>query len=167
MVAPEPGEPLLLYIASTSEAVSMVLVAERPDPHNPHELRSSSADGSGSQDLRPMEEPRTVAVAGSQSLEATAGPRDQAVVGSQTSDVSPDAEDRELTRPAPMEIDAPDASGGSGLSSVRCTRSARSSTRPRSGTWRSTSCFMQSSSPSGSCITTFKLTGSRWCLHTH
>jgi hypothetical protein len=29
-VAPEPGEPLLLYIVATSEAVSMVLVTERP-----------------------------------------------------------------------------------------------------------------------------------------
>jgi hypothetical protein len=48
MVALEPGEPLLLYIAATSEVVSMVLVAERPDPHNTHELRGSSADGSGS-----------------------------------------------------------------------------------------------------------------------
>jgi hypothetical protein len=48
MVAPEPSEPLLLYIAATSEAVSMVLVAERPDPYGLHELGSSSADGSGS-----------------------------------------------------------------------------------------------------------------------
>jgi hypothetical protein len=45
MVAPEPGEPLLLYIAATSEAVSMVLVAEQPDPHDLHELTSSSANG--------------------------------------------------------------------------------------------------------------------------
>jgi hypothetical protein len=50
MVAPEPGEPMLLYIAATSEAVSMVLVAERPDPHAPHELGSSSAGGLGSLD---------------------------------------------------------------------------------------------------------------------
>jgi hypothetical protein len=50
MVAPEPGEPLLLYITATSEAVSMVLVAERPDPHAPHELGSSSTGGSGSLD---------------------------------------------------------------------------------------------------------------------
>jgi hypothetical protein len=50
MVAPEPGEPLLLYIAATSEAVSMVLVAERPGPHGLQELGSSSATGSGSQD---------------------------------------------------------------------------------------------------------------------
>jgi hypothetical protein len=50
MVAPEPGEPLLLYIMATSEAVSMVLVTEWPDPHAPHELGSSSAGGLGSQD---------------------------------------------------------------------------------------------------------------------
>jgi hypothetical protein len=48
MVAPEPGEPLLLYIAAISKAVSMVLVTERPDPHGLHELGSSSADGLGS-----------------------------------------------------------------------------------------------------------------------
>jgi hypothetical protein len=29
LVAPEPGEPLYLYIAAASEAVSMVLVAGR------------------------------------------------------------------------------------------------------------------------------------------
>jgi hypothetical protein len=29
LVAPEPGEPLYLYIAAASEAVSMVLVTER------------------------------------------------------------------------------------------------------------------------------------------
>jgi hypothetical protein len=32
MVALEPGEPLLLYIMATAEVVSMVLVAERPEP---------------------------------------------------------------------------------------------------------------------------------------
>jgi hypothetical protein len=46
MVAPEPSEPLLLYIVATSEAVSMVMVAERLDPHNPIELGSSSVDDS-------------------------------------------------------------------------------------------------------------------------
>jgi hypothetical protein len=29
LVAPEPGEPLYLYITASTEAVSMVLVAER------------------------------------------------------------------------------------------------------------------------------------------
>jgi hypothetical protein len=57
MVVPKPGEPLLLYIAATSEAVSIVLVVERPDPHALHELRSSSANGLGSQDPRSAEEP--------------------------------------------------------------------------------------------------------------
>jgi hypothetical protein len=113
MVAPEPGEPLLLYIAATSEAVSMVLVAEWPDPYSTRELESSFAGGSGSQDLGPVVEPGAVTTAGSQS------PHDQAVMGPRTSEVSPDAEDRELPRPAPMEIDAPDPpQGGSGPSNV-------------------------------------------------
>jgi hypothetical protein len=56
MVTPEPREPLLLYIVATSKAMNMVLVTERPDPHTPHELGSSSADGSGSLDPRLAEE---------------------------------------------------------------------------------------------------------------
>jgi hypothetical protein len=47
VVASEPGEPLLLYIAATAEVVSMVLVAERPEPLVAHEHGSSSASGSG------------------------------------------------------------------------------------------------------------------------
>jgi hypothetical protein len=86
MVAPEPGEPLLLYITATSEAVSMVLVAERPGPHSLHELGSSSADGLESQDSRPVEEPGTADGSGSHDP----GPTE------------------ELPRPTPMEMDAPD-----------------------------------------------------------
>jgi dsDNA-binding SOS-regulon protein len=48
MVAPEPREPLLLYIATTTEAVSMVLVAERLEPPQPQETKEASANGSGS-----------------------------------------------------------------------------------------------------------------------
>jgi hypothetical protein len=33
LVAPEPGEPLYLYIAAATEAVSMVLVVERTTQH--------------------------------------------------------------------------------------------------------------------------------------
>jgi hypothetical protein len=72
MVAPELGEPLLLYIAATSEAVSMMLIVERPNPHGLHELGSSSVNGSGSQDPGPAEEPG--AADGSQSPEAAMGP---------------------------------------------------------------------------------------------
>jgi hypothetical protein len=122
MVAPEPSEPLLLYIVATTEAVSMVLVTERQDPHSPHELASSSTIGSGSQDLGPPEEPRTEWATGSQlpeicpahdnigsqPPEAASGPHDQTVVGSRTSEVPSNPEDQELPEPAPMEIDAPD-----------------------------------------------------------
>jgi hypothetical protein len=122
MVALEPGETLLLYIAATAEAVSMVLIAERSNPHNPHELGSFTTDDSRSQDPGPSKEPRTMGPAGSQLLEicpshddtgsqppdAALGPHDQTVVGSQTSEVLPDPKDRELPEPTPMEIDAPD-----------------------------------------------------------
>jgi hypothetical protein len=56
MVALEPGDPLLLYIMATAEAMSMVLVTKWPDPLTPHELESFSASGSGSQDLEPTVE---------------------------------------------------------------------------------------------------------------
>jgi hypothetical protein len=88
--------------------MSMVLVAERPDPHNTHELGSSSASGLGSQDPGPMEEPRAVVTAGSQSPEAAAGPHDQAIVGARTSESSLDVKARELPGSDPMEIAAPD-----------------------------------------------------------
>jgi hypothetical protein len=123
MVAPEPGEPLLLYIAATSEAVSMVLVTERPGPHDLHELGSSSTDGSGSQDPgpaeesgaadgsvfqdpRPAEEPGANTAAGSQSPEAIMGPLDQAVTGSPGLELSPGTKGRELPKTVPIEMDA-------------------------------------------------------------
>jgi hypothetical protein len=48
MVASKPGEPLLLYITATAEAMSMVLVAERPEPCQHQELKWTSASGSRS-----------------------------------------------------------------------------------------------------------------------
>jgi hypothetical protein len=44
LVAPEPGEPLYLYIAAATEAVSMVLVAERatPERQGPENLELAS-----------------------------------------------------------------------------------------------------------------------------
>jgi hypothetical protein len=66
MVASESGGSLLFYIAATTEAVSMVLVTERSDPHTPHELEGSSASGSGSLDPRPTEDLRAGEAAGSQ-----------------------------------------------------------------------------------------------------
>jgi hypothetical protein len=83
MVAPEPDEPLLLYIAATSEAMSMVLVAKWLDPHGLHEL---------TRDPGPVEEPGANPAAGSQSPKAVTGPPDQTVTGSRTSELPPGAE---------------------------------------------------------------------------
>jgi hypothetical protein len=107
MVAPEPGEPLLLYIVATLEVVSMVLVIDRPDPHGLHELESSSVDGSGSQDPGPAEEPGAITAAGSQSSGAAVGPHDQAVEGSRASELPPGAKARELPGSAPMKMVTP------------------------------------------------------------
>jgi hypothetical protein len=49
LVAPEPGEPLYLYIAAAAEAVSMVLVAERATPK-----------GQGPENLEPASGARTI-----------------------------------------------------------------------------------------------------------
>jgi dsDNA-binding SOS-regulon protein len=66
MVAPEPREPLLLYIATTTEAVSMALVAERLEPPQPQETKEASANGSGSQDPELAGSPEVRVAAGSQ-----------------------------------------------------------------------------------------------------
>jgi hypothetical protein len=91
------------------------------------------------------------------------GPPNQSVTGSLGSELPPGTEGRELPGPATMEMDALNPPPGrAGLSNVRYTSSAKSSTKPRQGTWRSTSCFMQSSLPPGSYDTTSRLTGSQW-----
>ena len=43
LVAPEPGEPLFLYLAASAEAVSMVLVAERTEKTRQGDPRASPA----------------------------------------------------------------------------------------------------------------------------
>jgi hypothetical protein len=50
MVAPEPSEHLLLYIAATTEVISMVLVAERLEPKQSQALKGAPAFGSRYQD---------------------------------------------------------------------------------------------------------------------
>jgi hypothetical protein len=42
MVALEPGEPLMLYITATAEAMSMVLVAECSEPPQPQETKEAT-----------------------------------------------------------------------------------------------------------------------------
>jgi hypothetical protein len=50
MVAPEPSEHLMLYIAATTEVISMVLVAERLEPKQSQALKGAPAIGSRYQD---------------------------------------------------------------------------------------------------------------------
>jgi hypothetical protein len=113
-----------------------------------------------------MEELGADAAAGSQSPVATMGPPDQGVTGSPGSEPLPGVKGWELPGPAPMEIDVPDPlpSGGGGPSNVQCTSSTKSSTKPRQGTWMSTSYITQSSLPPGSYATTSRLTRSPWGL---
>jgi hypothetical protein len=77
MVAPEPSEPLLLYIMARTDVMSMVLVMERPDP-------------------KAEEAPK------SQRLEAHPAPKLgdglDTVAECQPSDVVPGADNQEVTR---------------------------------------------------------------------
>jgi dsDNA-binding SOS-regulon protein len=129
MVAPEPGEPLLLYIATTTKAVSMVLVAERPEPPQAQETKEALANGSGSLGPEPVENPKVGVVAGSQLSKASlaserhAGPDNTS--RSQLPEASSGLDDLEATAPQPpktflgpgshgpsgpepMEVDEPD-----------------------------------------------------------
>jgi hypothetical protein len=49
------GEPLLLYIAATTEAMSMVLITERSELPQHQKPKGTSAASSRSPDLRPVE----------------------------------------------------------------------------------------------------------------
>jgi hypothetical protein len=55
MVSLEPGKLLLLYIVGTTEAVSIVLVIERPEPHQHQEPKGTSTASFRSLDPRPTE----------------------------------------------------------------------------------------------------------------
>jgi hypothetical protein len=57
MVDLEPSEPLLLYIAATTEVVSKVLVAERQEPQQPQVSKGAPPVGFGSKDQDLVGEP--------------------------------------------------------------------------------------------------------------
>jgi hypothetical protein len=66
MVAPEPDEPLLLYIAAIAKVMSMVLVVERQEPHQHQAPKGAHAANSGCQDPDPAGRLGDKEVAGSQ-----------------------------------------------------------------------------------------------------
>jgi hypothetical protein len=188
MVAPEVGEPLLLYIVVTTEAVSVVLVAERPEPHQHREIRGTSASSYGPQDPEPVEGARVEEADGSQNLgpspapvsqvgshvdigsqlpAATVGSGNQEATRSQNPNALSDVGGQEPLEPGPMEVDAPDPSRGSGPSSARCTTLVKCSMMPRQGTWKDISYFKWFSLLPGSCVTTSRLTRSQWWHRIH
>jgi hypothetical protein len=77
MVALQPGDPLLLYIAAIAEVVSMVLVTEWPDPKQPQALKGAPAVRSRSPDLNPAKGTRVQEASRSQLLEPTLSPETQ------------------------------------------------------------------------------------------
>jgi hypothetical protein len=77
MVAPEPGEPPLLYITVMADAISMVLVAERPELVLPQAPKGIATSRSGSQGPEPIEGPRKGDAVRSHELEATPAPEPQ------------------------------------------------------------------------------------------
>jgi hypothetical protein len=103
MVSSEPGEPLLLYITTIADVVSMVLVVERPESPPPLAPKGAAASRTGSQDLEPAEKPREGDAVRSHEPKATptsnpqvgfmspedmTGPGDREVVGSQLPEAS-------------------------------------------------------------------------------
>jgi hypothetical protein len=84
-VAPEPGEPLLLYITAIAEVVSMVLVVERPKPKQPQLLKGAPIAGSISQDPDTVEGSRDQEASESKQSEPTLRPEPQ--IGCKLSEV--------------------------------------------------------------------------------
>jgi hypothetical protein len=74
MVAPKPGERLLLYIMVTTEVVSMVLVIERLEPHQHQKPQGTPAASSSCLDLGPIKGVGVEEVDGSQTSEAPLSP---------------------------------------------------------------------------------------------
>jgi hypothetical protein len=76
----------MLYIAATTEVVSMVLDTERSESKQPQALNVALVAGSGSQDPDPVEGPKPTLShepqMGSRLLEMPSGPEDQEASGS-------------------------------------------------------------------------------------
>jgi hypothetical protein len=121
---------------TTTEVVSMVLVAERPKPKQPQALKGASIVGPGSQDLDPAEGPRDQEAFGSQLSEPTLSPEPQ--IGSWLLEVPSGPEDQGAFRSQILEFTlGPDSqrTTGSKLSEVPSGLGAR---RPRLlSQWRS------------------------------
>jgi hypothetical protein len=75
MVAPKPGEPLLLYIAATAKVMSMVLVAVRLELMQPQALKGTPTARSRSPNPDPIERTHFQEASRSQLLGPTLNPK--------------------------------------------------------------------------------------------
>jgi hypothetical protein len=105
MVAPKPGEPLLLYITAIAKAVNMVLVTERSEPPQPQETKETSVNDSGSQDPEPAGSPKVGVASRSQLLEASLAPKHQVGLDNATRSQPPEAN----SGPDDLEADGQEA----------------------------------------------------------
>jgi hypothetical protein len=107
MVAPKPGERLLLYITATMDAMSTVLVMERPDP--------KAKEALGSQPLKAH--PVLKLCEGTNTItefhppDSDLGTNTPEATGFQLPEGTLDPGCREPPEPEPMELDMPDPPG--------------------------------------------------------
>jgi hypothetical protein len=121
MVAPEPGEPLLLYITTTIDGVSMVLTAERPDPKAEEAPKSQPLEAHPTPKLG--DEPDTITECHPTDVDPSVD--NQEVTESQPPGAILDSGRQEPSEPEPMEVDTldppPPPRGGSEPSSDQST----------------------------------------------
>jgi hypothetical protein len=96
----------MLYIASTTEGSSMVLIVERPEPPQPQETKEASTNGSDSQDPELAGSPDVGVIARSQLPEAPLAPERQVgpdnTIGSQHPEANSGPDDLEAAVPRPL-----------------------------------------------------------------
>jgi hypothetical protein len=109
----------MLYIAATTEVVSMMLVAEQPKAKQPQALKGAPVAGSRSQDLDPVKGPWGQEAFGCQIPEPTLRPEPQ--MGSWLLEVSSGPEDQEAFKSQiPEPTLGPTARTPPGPSPQRC-----------------------------------------------
>jgi hypothetical protein len=132
MVAPELGEPLLLYISAMMDSISMVLVIERQEPLPPLTSEGATTSGSGFQDPQHAEVPREGHAVGSHEPEATPAPKPKS--GPSLWRTRRVSMIRKLPEPSPwgqFRVPGVTSMGGSEPFSAQYTTSVKSSMMPR------------------------------------
>jgi hypothetical protein len=133
MVAPEPGEPMLLYITAIADAVSMVLVVEQSEPRQHQEPKAEEAPESQAQELPPSLEALRWGqhITEPQLPEADPGPSTKRPPGPSSWEPFRTLGARSTRNLNPWRWVCRIPPGGSGPSSNQCIISMKSSMTPR------------------------------------